>query len=138
MNRNSVTEAQVTESASSRVLHQFTNCLHTLHESSQQYDCLHGEAPQLHQWTAASLVLIDHTALDLCLIRSMPERAGVVLVTSSGAASKPWADAARLGVESVLELPRESRTLTALIASKRAALSANYKLLVLLGRIIWP
>ena len=138
MDRNCVAETQVTESDSSRALHRFTDCLRILHGSPQQYDCLHGEAPQLQQWAAASLVLMDNAALDFCLIRSMPKRAGVVLVTSSGSASKPWVDAVRLGVEFVLELPRESRTLTELIASKRAALRANYKLLVLLGRIIWP
>lgn len=130
--------SQNSTSDSSQALCDFSKCLPLLHRSQAEYECLHGESPSLQRWTAASLVILDVAALKRCLDDRLPERAKVVLVTSPSLASTPFVAATRLGVQHVVQLPTQSRGLSQTITQSRVEQRANYQLLVLLGRIVWP
>ncbi|SDH23597.1 helicase/secretion neighborhood CpaE-like protein [Lentzea fradiae] len=60
------------------------------------------------QWHAAPLVLLDPAAVSACLDAGLPRRTGVLVVHGG---DPPWAPAVALGVDGVLELPVEGRTL---------------------------
>lgn len=84
-------------------------------------------------WREAPLVLLDLPTAESCLVRGMPRRRGVVLL-SRDSADRLWRVAFELGVDRVLELPAGEAELIELLADADETADVGRVLAVLGGR----